>query len=247
MKTHLNVHYFQHIADEGLGSCEDYLKQWQAKISTTEFFALPLDKKLDIDALPDVAEIDLLIIMGGKMSVNDEDIYPWLITEKRWLRRFIALGKPVIGICLGGQMIANVLGAKVSQSPQKEIGWTQVYAVETESEQYFQLPHTFEIMQWHGETFALPKGATLLASNPACHHQAFQIGKNILAFQFHPEITTKTMALFLEDDEEVYRFTVHNSELKQELQLTLQDNQLHRYQQGHQILNQAIDYVLQKI
>ena len=245
MKSPFRVHYFQHIAGEGFGSCEAYLREQNAVITATEFFALPPEQKLDIDALPRVEEIDLLIIMGGTMRVNDEALYPWLITEKRWLRRFIALGKPVIGLCLGGQMIANVLGAKVSKNPKKEIGWTEVNAVEPYPEDCFKLPKSFEIMQWHGETFALPKGAKQLASNAICSHQAFQVGKNILAFQFHPEITAKTMTLFMEDDEEVNLFAEQFPNIKEELKQSLRPTQQYRYQSGNQLLNQAIDYVVQ--
>ena len=116
MKSHLRVHYFQHIAGEGFGSCYSFLKAHKAKITATEFFALPVDLPLELEALPRVDEVDLLMIMGGTMSVNDEANYPWLRLEKRWLRRYLAAGKPAIGLCLGGQLIANALGAAVRQA-----------------------------------------------------------------------------------------------------------------------------------
>ena len=114
MKSHLRVHYFQHIAGEGFGSCYDnFLKAHKAKITATEFFALPVDlSHWNWKHLPHVDEVDLLIIMGGTMSVNDEANYPWLKLEKRWLTSLsLAAGKPAIGLCLGGQLIANALGA----------------------------------------------------------------------------------------------------------------------------------------
>jgi GMP synthase-like glutamine amidotransferase len=244
MTSPLKVHYFQHIAEEGLGSCEHYLRHIGAQITTTEFFALPPEQKLEIEALPSVEEINLLIIMDGNMSVNDETLYPWLITEKRWIRRFIALGKPVIGLCFGGQMIANALGAKVSQSPQKEIGWTDVFAVKPYPDNCFQCPEQIEVMQWHTETFALPKGAKLLAANTSCLHQAFQIGQNILAFQFHPEVTPAALKVFLENDEALVNFAEPESGIKEHLNHAMNVTELHRFKQGNELLNRAIDYVL---
>ena len=121
MKSGLKVHYFQHIAGEGFGSCYDFLKAHQAKITATEFFALPSDTLLEIEALPQIEDVDLLIIMGGEMSVNDEVNYPWLKLEKRWIRRYLSTGKPAIGLCLGGQLIASALGAAVNRHAQKEL------------------------------------------------------------------------------------------------------------------------------
>lgn len=244
MTKQLRVHYFQHIVDEGLGSCEHVLNKLNAHISTTEFFALPAQQRLDIEALPCVEDIDLLIIMGGAMSVNDEHIYPWLLTEKRWLRRFIALGKPVIGLCLGGQMIANAFGAKVTRNPKKEVGWTQVKAVKPYPQDCFQLPEELEIMQWHAETFELPKGAKLLAWNEDCPHQAFQMGSNIIGFQFHPEITAKTMKLYLEDEEEADVFLKDQPETKKQLINSTLHSAKHKYEQGNRLLDEAIHYVL---
>ena len=123
MTSHLKVHYFQHIAGEGFGSCYTYLKQQGAVISATEFFALPIDQALEIEALPSVEDVDLLIIMGGTMSVNDEVNFPWLKIEKRWLRRYLAAGKPAIGLCLGGQLIANALDFSDSDSSVSIAGW----------------------------------------------------------------------------------------------------------------------------
>lgn len=242
MKSHLRVHYFQHIAGEGFGSCYAFLKQHNARITATEFFALPLDRPLDIEALPPIEEVDLLIIMGGTMSVNDEPNFPWLKVEKRWLRRYLSYGKPAIGLCLGGQLIANALGAAVSRNPQQELGWTSVRKISNVPDDCFPLPDEFNILQWHSETFEIPKGAVHLAENDVCRNQVYQLGKNVLGFQFHPEITPEALALFIEDHEELMRFSGCYVQDETELRRSSKNN----FIEGNQILNKAIEYVLEK-
>jgi GMP synthase-like glutamine amidotransferase len=240
MKSHLRVHYFQHIAGEGFGSCYDYLKAHQAKITATEFFALPVDLPLELEALPHIDEVDLLIIMGGTMSVNDEANYPWLKLEKRWLRRYLSAGKPAIGLCLGGQLIANALGASVSRNQHQELGWIDVGRVSHVPENYFQIPEKINIMQWHSETFEIPRGGVRLAQNNVCQNQMYQIGRNVLGFQFHPEMTPHALQLLIENEEDSAVFNGQYVQPIAELKKTIKS----KFEQGNQLLNRAIEYVV---
>lgn len=175
----MNVHILQHAAFEGPGSILDWSRERGATVCYSHLYAS--------EPLPSPDQVDLLIIMGGPMSVNDEVVYPWLAGEKSFIRAVIALGKPVLGICLGAQLIANALGAEVYAGPQKEIGWFPLLADPVEAD-LFQLPPAFMSFHWHGETFDLPNAAVHLARSAVCANQAFQFGKKVIALQFHPEV-----------------------------------------------------------
>ena len=179
----MHVHYLQHQASEGLGTIEAWLQQHNHEISATRLYAG--------DKLPIVDDIDWLIIMGGAMSVHDEVEYPWLKTEKKFIEQAIQKNKKVLGVCLGGQLIAHVLGAKVASNRYKEIGWFPIEPIAAAktlpAAQLFN--QDMMVFHWHGDTFDLPKGAVHLAKSQACMNQAFSYGDNLLALQFHLEIT----------------------------------------------------------
>lgn len=179
----MRVHYFQHVPFEGLGSIEARLRAARYEITGTRFF--------ESTALPTPNEVGFLIVMGGPMSVNDEAEYPWLVQEKQFIRSCILAGKPVLGICLGAQLIANAMGAKVYRHHTKEIGWFPIQAVQS-SGATFRFPPSVEVFHWHGETFDLPSGATLLARSEMCENQAFQLGCSVIGLQFHLETTPET-------------------------------------------------------
>jgi GMP synthase-like glutamine amidotransferase len=163
---------------------EPWLLRAGYQLTTTRFF--------ESEPLPSPAEIDLLIIMGGPMSVNDEREFPWLGDEKRFIREVISTDKAVLGVCLGAQLIASALGARVYPNPAKEIGWFPVFAEPCDSGAVFSFPPTALVFHWHGETFDLPAGAVRLARSQACRNQAFQVGASVIGLQFHLETTPES-------------------------------------------------------
>ncbi|MGH9559373.1 MAG: type 1 glutamine amidotransferase [Bryobacteraceae bacterium] len=130
-----------------------------------------------------------LIVMGGPMSANDA--LPGIARELDLIERAIRAGMPVLGVCLGAQLIAKAVGARVYRNPRKEIGWAPVYFTEAGRAdplfRGFESPTTF--LHWHSETFDLPAGAEWLAYSDLCRHQAYRYGKNVYGLQFHPEVT----------------------------------------------------------
>jgi GMP synthase-like glutamine amidotransferase len=178
------VRVFQHESFEDLGSIDPWLRARGAAIDYTRWFAG--------DPAPAAGDFDMLIAMGGPMSVNDEAELPWLRPEKQVVREAIAAGVPVLGVCLGSQLIASALGARVYPNAVKEIGWFPVRAVSTDPSR-LRLPAECTVFHWHGETFDLPSGAIRLASSEACLNQAFQIGRHVVGLQFHLEMTPENV------------------------------------------------------
>lgn len=183
----LKIHYFQHVPFEGLGSIEEWISLSGHSLTTTRFF--------ESTTMPEVSDIDWLIVMGGPMSVNDEKHYPWLVNEKRFIRKAIDAGKTVLGICLGSQLVSAALGAKVYQNKEKEIGWFDIeptcYA--KSDRLFFDMERKMKVFHWHGDTFDLPEGAVHLAFSKGCKNQAYSYKDRVLALQFHLEPTENSL------------------------------------------------------
>src|SRR4051812_4780881 len=134
------------------------------------------------EALPDLAEFDMLVIMGGAMNVYQDRDYPWLPRERALVAEAIQAVKVVLGICLGAQMVADALGARVVQNPVKEIGWFPVRKCASH-ELFAGFPEECTVFQWHGDTFGLPAAAVRIAESVACQNQAFAYGDHVVGLQ----------------------------------------------------------------
>lgn len=164
----------QHEASTPLGSTKEWLETRNI-VYTVLFFDEIINYKAN-------QSFDLLIICGGSMNVDQEDLYPWLKNEKIIITNYINENKKIVGLCLGGQLLAEMLGGKVEQLPFWEVGWQKVQLLNG---------RPLIVFQWHSFAFSLPPDAHLLASSEACPVQAFTHGENILAVQFHPETTVE--------------------------------------------------------
>ena len=178
----MRIHYLQHVPFEGLGCIESWAKTATHRMSATRFYVN--------DPLPNINDIDWLIVMGGPMNIYDDTRYPWLSAEKKFLEQAIDQNKTVLGICLGAQLLADVLGAKIYANRHKEIGWHNVRKVKSGevSAMTEVFPDSVEAFHWHGDTFDIPDGAVHLVQSAGCKNQAFAMGDRVLALQFHLEI-----------------------------------------------------------
>jgi len=152
-------------------------------------------------ALPRASEVDMMVVMGGPMGVNDRDIYPWLAHEMELLSAVIELRKPVLGICLGAQLIAATLGAEVTPNREREIGWYPIgLENRTAAVRFFpNAPTEHTVFHWHGDTFALPDGAVRIARSEACENQGFLYRDHVLALQYHLETTAESLASMVDN------------------------------------------------
>jgi GMP synthase-like glutamine amidotransferase len=173
----MNIHILQHVSFESPGMIIDWATAREYSLSYTYLFD-------DNIVYPELAAFDMLIIMGGPMGVYEEGQWPWMKAEKAFIKQAINADKIVLGICLGSQLLAEALGAKVYRNKVNEIGFFPV--TNTGNTLMNDVPAQWMVFHWHGDTFDLPEGAVLLASSIACKNQAYHKGRCV-GLQFHPE------------------------------------------------------------
>lgn len=189
----MKIQYIQHVPFEDIA----YVGNWADKNGVH----LGRTRLYEDDPYPFLSDFDVLIVIGGPMGVYDEQEHPWLKTEKAYIRKAIHDKKIVVGICLGAQLIAAALGAKVYQNSFKEIGWFPVYKTPQAQNTSLGeiLPERFMAFHWHGDTFDIPKGAVHLAESKACKNQAFVYLNRVIALQFHLESTQSSIESLIQN------------------------------------------------
>jgi len=172
----------RHVHFEDLGVFEPVLAD---RGYTIQYYEAGID---DLKS-PSLIAHDLLVVLGAPIGVYEEDKYPFISDEIRLLQERHSRNLPTIGICLGAQLLARSLGCRVYPGPGKEIGWAPVTLTKPGCEGVTRHLRDIPVLHWHGDTFDLPAEAELLASTPICRNQAFRCGRNVIAFQFHPEVS----------------------------------------------------------
>lgn len=189
----MRIHYFQHASFENVSNI--------GKIARKRGHSIYGWRLYEKNVFPSVELLDCLVVMGGPMNIYEEKKYSWLKHEKKFIEETIREGKVVVGVCLGAQLIADVLGAVVKRNEYREIGWFPVRLSDLSKKSYFfkGFNKKFFALHWHGDTFAIPRGALRLAESSACRNQAFEYGKNVLAMQFHIECSSRQVKSFVKN------------------------------------------------
>lgn len=177
----MRLHAFYHVPFEDVGSIKTWAAEKGHEIAATRFF--------EGETPPPAADYDMLVVMGGPMGVYDEKDHSWLTGEKKAIEAAVAAGKPVLGICLGAQLVSVVLGGTVTKNPVPEIGWFKVEMTQggLDESVFAGFPQSFYAFHWHGDTFSIPPGAVHAATSAACANQAFVYNHRVVGLQFHLE------------------------------------------------------------
>jgi GMP synthase-like glutamine amidotransferase len=224
----MRLHSLEHEPFEGLANIEVWAKNRGHSISRTLLF--------NNEELPDIDDFDWLFIMGGSMNIYEEEKYPWLREEKNFIAEAIAGKKIVLGVCLGSQLIADVLGGRVSRNKYKEIGWFPV-SLTTDAKNspvFSTLSRTFIAFHWHGDTFKIPPGAARIAQSEGCTNQAFEYG-HVIGLQFHIEYSVESINLMLQNCEDEI---VDGKYIQSADEIMLQISNVHKIKE---ILNTLLD------
>ena len=227
----MRIHSLQHVPFEDIGSMASDFAARGYSVTSTHWYRG--------DTAPTLDSFDALIVMGGPMGIYDEAIYPWLADEKALIKSAIDAGKILLGICLGAQLIADVLGGKVTRNAYKEIGWlplqiTPVAAIHPLAQVFTRYP---EVFHWHGDTFALPPGALHLASSQGCANQAYVFQERVYGFQFHLETTPASAQALIEHCSE----DIDGSRYTQSAQMILANEA--KFAQINRAMSEVIDIV----
>jgi GMP synthase (glutamine-hydrolysing) len=179
----MKLHFLQHVPFEDIAHIQNWADRRSITVSKTALYSG--------DQFPFIDDFDVLVVMGGPMNIYQHRQFPWLTPEKLFIEKAISASKPVLGICLGAQLIADVAGAKVYPNKHKEIGFFDIERTTQDgnSDLFKSISENFCAFHWHGETFDLPAGTTALAQSEICKNQAFQLGDRVLGLQFHLEST----------------------------------------------------------
>ena len=186
-KSSVRIHYLQHVPFEDAANIGGWALDRGHTVTRTRLY--------DDESLPSLDSFDWLVVMGGPMNIYEHDAYPWLVAEKRFMEKAIEQGKPVLGICLGAQLAADVLGGRVKRNGHKEIGWFPVSLTEEgkQAKVVEGFPDSFFAFHWHGDTFSTPPGAQKLAGSEASMNQAFQYADNVIGLQFHLDYSVESI------------------------------------------------------
>jgi GMP synthase-like glutamine amidotransferase len=188
----MRLHYLQHVPFEDAAGIAVWAEARGHQVTRTRLYAG--------DALPRPGAFDRLVIMGGPMNIYEYDAYPWLLSEKQFINEIVHRGTPVLGVCLGAQLISDVLGGHVTRNPHKEIGWFPVTLTPEAaySEFFHDFPREFLAFHWHGDTFSIPPNAMRIGKSEACANQGFVYGKGVVALQFHLDYSQDSIRTMIE-------------------------------------------------
>lgn len=189
----MHVHYLIHIQEELPGAIANWANKNKFEQTYTYLYKN--------DPFPTINSFDLLVIMGGPMNIYEYEKYPWLADEKEFIQQTIQANKKILGICLGAQLIADVLGAKIVSNNENEIGWFPVQKTTLAEKHPITRDLQFNtVLHWHGDRFDIPENTTHLLKSEACNQQAFIYKNTVLAFQFHIEMIPENLDKMIELD-----------------------------------------------